>query len=127
MFKRYQQIHFIGIGGSGMSGIAEILVTLGYRVTEASGGQEGLSRLAEDRPDLMVVDFAMPGMDGAQVARRARQVIPTLGMLLITGYADASAIRELVNSEAVLRKPFKVSDLAVAVRKALGERAPVVE
>lgn len=33
MFKRYQQIHFVGIGGSGMSGIAEILLTLGYRVT----------------------------------------------------------------------------------------------
>src|SRR5256712_13283505 len=33
MFKRYQQIHFVGLGGSGMSGIAEILVTLGYRVT----------------------------------------------------------------------------------------------
>lgn len=85
-----------------------------------------MARLAEDRPDLMVVDFAMPGMDGAQVAKRARQVIPQLGMLLITGYADAGAIRELVNSEAVLRKPFKVSDLAVAVRKALGERAAAV-
>jgi len=33
MFKRYQQIHFVGIGGAGMSGIAEILLTLGYRVT----------------------------------------------------------------------------------------------
>ena len=33
MFKRYQQIHLIGIGGSGMSGIAEILLSLGYRVT----------------------------------------------------------------------------------------------
>ncbi len=106
--------------------LVQCLRSLGYRVTEASGGQEGLARLAEDRPDLMVVDFAMPGMDGAQVARRARQVIPQLGMLLITGYADAGAIRELVNSEAVLRKPFKVSDLAVAVRKALGERAAAV-
>src|SRR2546427_7474742 len=33
MFKRYQQIHFVGIGGAGMSGIAEILLNLGYRVT----------------------------------------------------------------------------------------------
>lgn len=33
MFKRYQQIHFVGVGGSGMSGIAEILLNLGYRVT----------------------------------------------------------------------------------------------
>ncbi|MEH0196409.1 response regulator [Caulobacter sp. CCNWLY153] len=101
--------------------LVQCLRSLGYRVTEAASGQEGLARLVEDRPDLMVVDFAMPGIDGAQVARQARQVIPDLGMLLITGYADASAIRELVDSEAVLRKPFKVSDLAVAVRKALDE------
>src|SRR5262245_63668410 len=33
MFKRYQQIHLVGVGGSGMSGIAEILLNLGYRVT----------------------------------------------------------------------------------------------
>src|SRR5882672_6291210 len=33
MFKRYQQIHFVGIGGAGMSGIAEVLLNLGYRVT----------------------------------------------------------------------------------------------
>src|SRR5262250_427595 len=33
MFKRYQQMHFVGIGGAGMSGIAEILLNLGYRVT----------------------------------------------------------------------------------------------
>ena len=102
--------------------IVQCLRSLGYRVAEAAAGAEGLARLEEEAPDLLVVDFAMPGMDGAQVAKRARQVSPSLGVLLITGYADAGAIRELVNSEAVLRKPFKVTDLAVAVRKALAER-----
>ncbi|WP_233245124.1 MULTISPECIES: PAS domain-containing hybrid sensor histidine kinase/response regulator [unclassified Caulobacter] len=99
--------------------IVQCLRSLGYRVTEAAGGQEGLQRLANDAPDLLVVDFAMPGMNGAQVASRARSALPNLGVLLVTGYADAAAIRDLVNSEAVLRKPFKVSDLAVAVRTAL--------
>ncbi len=102
--------------------IVQCLRSLGYRVAEAAGGAEGLLRLEDEAPDLLVVDFAMPGMDGAQVARHAREVSPSLGVLLITGYADAGAIRELVNSEAVLRKPFKVTDLAVAVRKALAER-----
>ncbi|MBI1682895.1 hybrid sensor histidine kinase/response regulator [Caulobacter hibisci] len=99
--------------------IVQCLRSLGYEVTEAAGGQEGLQRLASDAPDLLVVDFAMPGMNGAQVATRARGALPNLGVLLVTGYADAAAIRDLVNSEAVLRKPFKVSDLAVAVRTAL--------
>ena len=52
---------------------------------------------------------------------RARQASPELAVLLVTGYADAQAIKDLVKSEAVLRKPFKVSDLAIAVRKVLEE------
>jgi len=48
MFKRYQQIHFVGIGGSGMSGIAEILLTLGYRVTGSDQRRtEAIERLEE--------------------------------------------------------------------------------
>ena len=101
--------------------IVQCLKSLGYLVTEASGGQAGLDRIAGDRPDLMVVDFAMPGVNGAQVAVQARQALPALAVLLVTGYADAQAIRDLVKSEAVLRKPFRVSDLAVAVRRALEE------
>ena len=48
MFKRYQQIHFVGIGGSGMSGIAEILLNLGYRVTGSDQKRnDAVERLAE--------------------------------------------------------------------------------
>src|SRR5437773_6989075 len=48
MFKRYQQIHFVGIGGIGMSGIAEILLNLGYRVTGSDQKKnEAIERLAE--------------------------------------------------------------------------------
>ena len=101
--------------------IVQCLKSLGYHVTEASGGQAGLDRVIGDRPDLMVVDFAMPGVNGAQVAVQARQILPALAVLLVTGYADAQAIRDLVRSEAVLRKPFKVSDLALAVRRTLEE------
>jgi PAS domain S-box-containing protein len=101
--------------------IVQCLVSLGYTVTEAASGQAGLDRLASDRPDLMVVDFAMPGVNGAQVATQARRASPNLAVLLVTGYADALAINDLVTSEAVLRKPFKVTDLAIAVRRALEE------
>ncbi|WP_165186068.1 hybrid sensor histidine kinase/response regulator [Caulobacter soli] len=104
--------------------IVQCLKSLGYLVTEASGGQAGLDRIAGDRPDLMVVDFAMPGVNGAQVAIQARLAQPSLAVLLVTGYADAQAIRDLVKSEAVLRKPFKVSDLALAVRRTLEEVSP---
>ena len=99
--------------------IVQCLQSLGYRVTCADSGQVGLDRLRQDRPDLLVVDFAMPGINGAQVAAQARAISPELAVLLVTGYADAQAIEQLVNTESVLRKPFKVVDLAAAVRKAL--------
>lgn len=107
--------------------IVQCLQSLGYRVTSADGGKAGLDRLDEDRPDLLVVDFAMPGFNGAQVAALARERSPRLAVLLVTGYADADAIEDLVSAEAVLRKPFKVSDLALAARRALeGAGAQVV-
>ncbi len=106
--------------------IVQCLKSLGYAVTEAASGKEGLNRLDADRPDLLVVDFAMPGMTGAQLAAQARLGAPDLAVLLVTGYADARAIKDLVSSEEVLRKPFKVSELAIGVRRAL-EEAGVVE
>jgi PAS domain S-box-containing protein len=106
--------------------IVQCLKSLGYAVTEATSGKDGLSRIDADRPNLLVVDFAMPGMTGAQVAAQARLAFPDLAVLLVTGYADARAIEDLVSSEAVLRKPFRVSDLAIAVRHAL-EGGDVVE
>src|SRR3972149_4603071 len=54
MFKRYQQIHFVGIGGSGMSGIAEILLNLGYRVT---GSDLRRSEVVERLPPLGAQSF----------------------------------------------------------------------
>lgn len=105
--------------------IVQCLKSLGYVVTEAVNGREGLGRLHDDRPDLLVVDFAMPGMSGAQVAAKARLAAPGLAVLLVTGYADARDIKDLVSSEEVLRKPFRVSDLAIAVRRALEEASGV--
>ena len=105
--------------------IVQCLKSLGYAVTEATNGKEGLSRLNADQPNLLVVDFAMPGMNGAQVAAQARLASPDLAVLLVTGYADARDIKVLVSSEGVLRKPFKVSDLAIAVRHALEDAGAV--
>ncbi|HSE94735.1 MAG TPA: UDP-N-acetylmuramate--L-alanine ligase [Methylomirabilota bacterium] len=67
MFKRYQQIHFVGIGGAGMSGLAEVILTLGYRVTgsDARRGEavERLERLGAK----VFVGHAASQIEGAQV------------------------------------------------------------
>ncbi len=63
MFKRYQQIHFVGIGGIGMSGIAEVLLNLGYRVT----GSEQRRNEAVERLERLGAKVFI-GHDGANVA-----------------------------------------------------------
>jgi len=99
--------------------IVQCLETLDYDVTQAEHGEAGLARLDADRPTLLIVDFAMPGLNGAAVAAEARRRRPGLPVILVTGYADTKAVERVVGTEAILRKPFKVEDLANSMRRAL--------
>jgi CheY-like chemotaxis protein len=98
--------------------IAECLEMFGYTVRVASSGAEGVALFEEDRPDLLVVDFAMPGMNGLAVATAARAAAPALQIILATGYAD-SEVADPNPVTTVLRKPFRIDDLSQAVRTAL--------
>ncbi|HEX4504967.1 MAG TPA: response regulator [Alphaproteobacteria bacterium] len=99
--------------------IVQCLETLDYDVTQAEHGEAGLARLDADRPKLLIVDFAMPGLNGAAVAAEARRRRPGLPVILVTGYADTKAVECVVGADSILRKPFKVEDLASSMRRAL--------
>src|SRR5438309_2424548 len=62
---------------------------LGHEVVAAENGEEGLARLREHRPDLALIDYAMPNMHGADVARAAREIAPGLPIVFVTGYAES--------------------------------------
>ena len=94
---------------------------LGYCVTQAGDGLEALAQLDGGAAvDLLISDFAMPGMDGLTLIREARRRRPKLPALLLTGYVDASvrlAVEDAaMGSTALLRKP--VSDTVLAERAA---------
>jgi signal transduction histidine kinase/CheY-like chemotaxis protein len=105
--------------------IVECLEMLGYQVSQAASGQEGLASLGSDTPDLLIVDYAMPGMNGVEVVQMARERAPTLPIILATGYADMEAVDKLIGLGGVLRKPFRIDDLQAAVRDALQARQKV--
>jgi CheY-like chemotaxis protein len=99
--------------------LVDSLKMLGYVVTAAHDGKTGLGRLTDDRPDLMMVDFAMPGMNGIDVIAAARRVRDDLPVILATGYADVDISRLAVRRCSILRKPFQLDELARTVRLSL--------
>jgi PAS domain S-box-containing protein len=96
---------------------AAYLAEMGHRVVEAADGASGLDILkADDQLDLVVADFAMPGMTGIDLADKARAIRPGIGILLVTGYA---APERMSDSYPTLHKPFSRSDLAAKIMAAV--------
>lgn len=104
--------------------IVECLEMLGYQVSQAASGQDGLASLTADMPDLLIVDYAMPGMNGVEVVQMARARAPNLPIILATGYADMEAVDKVIDLGGLLRKPFRVDDLQAAVVGALKSKQP---
>jgi CheY-like chemotaxis protein len=95
---------------------AAYLSELGHRVVEAADGSSALDILkADDQLDVLIADFAMPGMTGTDLADKAREIRPGLGILLVTGYADP---KRLPDGYLMLHKPFSRTDLAAKVTEA---------
>jgi signal transduction histidine kinase len=99
--------------------MVECLQAFGYHVSEADNGHVGLDMLQRARPDLLIVDFAMPGMNGAEMAHQVRARYEDLPIIFVTGYADMEAVESVTGVKYLLKKPFEVAGLASVVRSAL--------
>ena len=100
---------------------AGMLRYAGHDVIEAANGREALDCLGRegDRIDLMIVDFVMPGMNGIEVARLARLSRPGLPILFVTGFANTAALAAQTNSDLILSKPFRTTELVAKIEEAL--------
>jgi len=105
-------------------GIVECLRMLGYTVREAVDGVAGLGALKENRPDLLLVDYLMPGMNGAELITAARHLYPGMPILLATGYADMAQVEKVIGRQSVLAKPFDLETLGSAVASELRGHPP---
>ncbi len=98
---------------------AALLEDLGHDVIKASSGAAALDVLKAGKPiDLLITDYAMPGMTGVQLAEAARKLRPDLPILLATGYADLPARAKVELPR--LSKPYQQKQLAERITSLVG-------
>jgi two-component system response regulator HydG len=96
----------------------------GFEVHTAVGGQQGVDALPEVRPDFVLSDIRMPGVGGLEVLSAARELDPTLPVILMTAQASLQTAIQAVNQGAFhyIQKPFSNDELLVICRRALESR-----
>jgi len=111
--------------------VEQVLTQKEYEVLKASNGQEGLRLLFNQRPDIVLLDIVMPGMDGWQTCQRIRD-ISDMPIIMLTGKqrAEEDIVRGLdYGADEYLLKPVGNKELVARVRAVLrrAELAPSVE
>ena len=99
--------------------IVATLEEQGYNVRQASDGERGLKEAARAAPDLVILDFVMPGLSGSEVANRLLVQRPGQPILFVSGYSETEAVRGVAPHAPLLAKPFRAEALDKAVRSAL--------
>jgi signal transduction histidine kinase/ActR/RegA family two-component response regulator len=108
----------------GVRTVAEaMLEELGYVVHAVSGGAAALKALEGQQFALLLTDVAMPGMSGVELAQQVRPLAPDLPILFASGYADIQTFGEGLSEENVLKKPYRITDLAARLEAILAGRS----
>ena len=106
--------------------LADVLSDEGHRVMVAANGKEGLKRAEQQRPDLVITDFMMPVMDGAQLIK-AMADHPDLKdvPVFLMSSAPEAALRDKCSGYALfIRKPFRIYDVVDLVTRHIGPAGP---
>ena len=104
--------------------VSDLLRAQGYRTAGASNGEEALAAIAQSKPDGIVLDIKMPGMDGVELLRRLRQQTPLacLPVVVLTATQLVQELRDQLDQLAVsgcIAKPFEPAELLEAVGRAV--------
>jgi DNA-binding NtrC family response regulator len=104
--------------------LVDLLADAGYAVEAYQTGKEAFDIVQESRPDLLITDLVMNGMQGMELLRAAKQHDPALAVVVITAFGTIESAVEAMRLGAIyyLTKPFKSADLLLLIERALEER-----
>ncbi len=93
---------------------------------EAADGQEAVEKAVALRPDLVLLDYSMPKMNGAEAASILKRLIPEIHIILFTMYSEdiGRSVTSAIGIDAVLSKPDGITPLVKAIDAALAGNSP---
>jgi two-component system, NtrC family, nitrogen regulation response regulator NtrX len=109
--------------------LTEILSYEGYKIDEASDGEEGLKRFAEKSYDIVLCDIKMPKVDGIEFLEKAREINNDVPIIMISGHGNIDTAVEAVKKGAYdyISKPPDLNRLLITLRNALDKQTLVTE
>ena len=101
--------------------LKQALEAEGYEVAEAADGKEALALVAEQEPDVLIIDHKMPSPDGMEVLRRLRAKGSTFPIIMLTAHGNVQTAVEAMKAGAseYLTKPFDLEELKLSIERAL--------
>ncbi len=95
----------------------------GYGVLTALNGKDALALVRRERPDVVLLDVKMPGLNGIEVLEKIKKIDQSIAVVMITGYGDLKTAREAMRLGAFdyVTKPFNLDFIKAVLRDALSE------
>jgi DNA-binding NtrC family response regulator len=105
--------------------ITALLSKMGYKVSGACDGLEGIQRFEEFSPDVVITDLVMPRFDGIQFFERIREKAPTIKVIIITAHRDIEevSLAKEMGAHSFIFKPFSLDEITVKVSSALSDKS----
>jgi signal transduction histidine kinase/ActR/RegA family two-component response regulator len=104
-----------------------LVAELGFEVASAESGEAALRMLEAQPFHLLITDVAMPGMNGIQLAFRVRALAPAMPVLFASGYADLQTFGPELDSRHLIKKPFRLAEVAERIHQALEDGGAAIE
>ncbi len=102
--------------------LTAFLTREGHEVTSAHDGMEGLEKFKAQAFNLVITDWAMPGIGGDQLALEVKKIAPKVPVIMLTGFADTGAVPSTQSGgiDVLLGKPFTLGGLRRAIAQVTG-------